>query len=247
MIITFIKYALKRVIFRIGYEIKKIDIDREQQQDLLFHFVQQAQKQGRDVNEWLEATQGWMPAQPIIYQLVFPYLPPEGIVCEIGPGVGRQARYLAVHPNLKALHLIDKSAWKTLFLKEYFQANPRVFVHHTNGMSLTCLQDATVDIIFSGGCFISFPLRIFKMYADEFFRVLKPGGVCVINYIDIETEPGWRHFEIRGCSQGGECYTYYTGRVIDRIFTSAGLECVTRNVIDSFSIYLTLRKPDVSK
>jgi hypothetical protein len=54
-----------------------------------------ANKSGMDINDWLEGRLGWKSALPVLDQVLFPYLSQKSVVCEIGPGSGRQSRHIA--------------------------------------------------------------------------------------------------------------------------------------------------------
>ena len=206
------------------------------------NYVKQAKREGIDVNEWIDKNLGWTSSLPILEELVFPCLQnnSNAIVCELGVGTGRQARYFVKENNITQLHLVDYSPWMVNFLKEYFHDNEKVYVHKSDGFSLPFQQNNWIDMIFSCGCFIEIKLSLFKMYAEEFFRVLKPGGYCIIDYIDIGTEAGWKFFETWSVPHAS--FTYQTANVVERVFNSAGLEIVNKVQIGK-STYIILKKP----
>ena len=205
-------------------------------------YLQEALALEMDVNDWIEQKLGWLQALPVLEKTVFPYLNQDAIVCELGPGTGRHARHLLARLPVGEIHLVDKSFWIINFLSNYFKANPNVHLYHSNGLSLPISNDNWADLAMSFGTFIELNLGLFHLYSREFFRVLKPRGYCVLNYLDISTDVGWRHLETNSLFYGNT-FTYHSPAVVDKIFTSAGFEIVTR--IQITNTYLICRKPSV--
>ena len=52
--------------------------------------IKDAGEAGMDVNDWLEAKEGWECSLPLA-EAVLPFLPPEAMICEIGAGTGQEA------------------------------------------------------------------------------------------------------------------------------------------------------------
>jgi ubiquinone/menaquinone biosynthesis C-methylase UbiE len=205
-------------------------------------YLDQANKIGMDVNEFQEQKLGWERSLPILEQTVLPYLREDSIVCNLGVGTGRWARHIAPRISQGELHLVDHSPWIVNFVRHYFRSNQRVFVHLNNGRSLPFENDHCIDLVFSFGTFIALKLGVFYLYSREFFRVVKPGGYCVIEYIDITRPEGWNHLET--CSkQYFNCFTYHKPEVVESIFSSAGFEVAKSHAIGR-SNYLVLRKSD---
>jgi hypothetical protein len=123
------------------------------------------------------------------------------------------------------LYLVDHSPWIVDFVRGYFRSNPRVHIllNDSRSLPLACSQ---VDLIFSQGTFIELKLGLFYLYSLEFCRVLKPGGYCVLDYIDITTGGGWEYLKAQS-RQYGDCFTY---------------QIVKRHHMGK-STYLTVRKP----
>ena len=117
-----------------------------------------------------------------------------------------------------------------------------MFVHLNNGRSLPFENGPGIDLVFSFGTFIGLKLGVFYLYSREFFRVLKPGGCCVIEYIDITRPEGWNHLETYS-KQYFNCFTYHKPEVVESVFSSGGFEMVKSHPIGR-SNYLVVRKSD---
>jgi ubiquinone/menaquinone biosynthesis C-methylase UbiE len=238
-----LKQILNQILNPLGIEIRKLPpkIDLfDGKVEGFPGYVAEADKIGMDVNDWLEKILGWAVALPVLEQTVFPYIQNESVVCELGAGLGRHARHIAPRLSNGALYLVDHSSWTVAFLQKYFQSNHRVSVHLCNGHSLPFQSDSWVDLIFSNGTFIELKLGLFYLYSREFFRILKPGGYCVFDYIDPTTMEGYKYLESTSAKYIGT-YTYHAPEVVDKIFISAGFEIIKRNNIGK-STYLITRK-----
>jgi ubiquinone/menaquinone biosynthesis C-methylase UbiE len=189
-------------------------------------YVEAARAAGMDVNEWIDTVLGWGSPRPILQEMVLPHLHREAIVCEIGPGTGRHARHLLEWIPGGELHLFDHSQWVRTFLRDYFVGAANVLVHECDGKTLE-MEASSVDLVFSNGTFIELKLGSIFLYARECARVVKPGGLVVFDYIDIEAEDAWNHLETHAATFG-DCFTYHAGRTLDRLFRRCGFELVER-------------------
>jgi SAM-dependent methyltransferase len=198
---------------------------------------------GMDVNDWIEQELGWDPALPILEKTTFPFLRDDSVVCELGPGTGRFSLHILKMLPKGALLLVDHSAWIVRFLQDYFQANPRVRVYRSDGNSLPFEATEYVDVIFSSGVFIELSLGFFYEYSRAFWEALKPGGHCILDYIDITTREGWEFLLSNSGTNLAKCFTYHTREALDRIFRSVGFEVLKRCQVDK-STYVVFRKPE---
>jgi ubiquinone/menaquinone biosynthesis C-methylase UbiE len=205
-------------------------------------YLLEANRLGMDVNDYEEQKMGWSDALPILEATVFPYLRSDSIVCNLGVGTGRWARHIVKKVPKGELHLVDHSPWMTNFLHGYFQANPNIHIHLNDGYSFPFPQGWCVDFVVSCGTFIALKLGHIYLYSREFFKVLKPGGYCMIEYIDVTREEGWKRLESQSNRQFASCYTYYTPEVLERVFSSAGFEIVKLHHM-SASAFLVAKKP----
>ena len=204
-------------------------------------YVRQAQQAGMDVNDWEEHALGWVPALPALERIVFPELQPSWQVIEIGPGTGRFSRPIASRLTQGGeLHLVDHSPWLVTFLREYFRTCSNVRVVLNDGFALPFSNGEWADLVFSAGTLVALKLGAIELYAREFQRVLKSGGRVIFDYIDPETEAGWRHLTSQTPFLRN-VYTYHTTSAIDKVFVSNGFR-IGERVQDGKSTYLTVHK-----
>ena len=156
-------------IFRFGQDNANKRTSADTKAEGFPGYVSHAKEAGMDVNDWIESKLGWQAPLPILEVVVFPFMEPEDIVCELGVGTGRWSRHLLKRLNSDGrLLLIDHSQWIVLNAQDFFKKDPRVFVYLGNGQSLPIKRTAWVDLIFSDGTFIELKLGTILNYAKEF-------------------------------------------------------------------------------
>lgn len=216
------------------------------------HYVEEARKLGMDVNDYFEKVVGNGPVIPLLELVAFPYLVKDGVTVELGPATGVYSREFLPRLGNGTLHLVDYSPWFVRFLTQYFRADPRVKVHQTGGMTLPAELGARADLVVSLGTFVMLKLGLVYSYAHEFFRVLKPGGHFVIEYIDISSFQGWTWLESHSSElEPASTYTYFTPEIMEAVFADAGFEPVFHGFAPGFEsdhpwMFLVGRKPTAS-
>jgi SAM-dependent methyltransferase len=203
-------------------------------------YLDAARHLGMDVNDYEEAQLGWHPALPLLEATTFPHLRDNSIVCELGPGTGRFSRYILPRISRGQLHLVDHSAWITRFLRAYFRDEPNVRVHLSDGQSLPFERSGWIDVVFIAGTIIALTLGTIDSYAQEFARVLKPGGMIIFDYLDPTTDGGWSWLHMEG-RRLPHVYTYHAPEVIDRVFGDAGFDSFERQQLGK-STYFSARR-----
>jgi len=203
-------------------------------------YLEAAHQLQMDVNDYQEQRLGWYPAETLLEATLFTHLRPDSFVCEVGPGTGRFSRYILPRIPHGQLHLVDHSAWMVRFLRGYFRDQSNVFVHLSDGQSLPMPNMGWVDVVFVAGTIIALKLGTIRLYAAEFARVLKPGGLVIFDYLAPTTAEGWEHLHSEG-RRLADVYTYHAPEVIDHVFTEAGFEQFERQQL-SKSTYFTARK-----
>ena len=205
-------------------------------------YLAEARRLGMDVNDYEESQLGWYPAQPLLETTTFPHLRKDSIVCEVGPGTGRFSRLILPRIPDGELHLVDHSAWMCRFLTRHFSGRSNVFVHLSDGHTIPLEKDGYVDVVFVAGTIIALTLGTIQLYAREFSRVLKPGGVVIFDYLDPTTEAGWSFLQNEG-QRLPDVYTYHAPEVIDRVFSEAGF-AEFRRAQPGKSTYFTATRAD---
>ncbi|MBS1518757.1 MAG: class I SAM-dependent methyltransferase [Bacteroidetes bacterium] len=225
-----IKSLINSVLKSRGYKLEKIRVKKTNAEGYPA-YLEEAEKMGIDVNEYLNGHKGWIKPLPVLEESFFPFVreikSPK--ILELGPGTGRWSVYIlefAKKLNCSEYNLVDHSPWFVDFLSKYFSGEEIVKTTQNNGVSLP-FDNGSFDVIFSQGVLPELKPPSIYLYAKEFSRVLKKDGICVFDYFTYDSDEGWEYF-IRESNKGNLFYTYYTDALIDKIFSQEGFTLVER-------------------
>jgi SAM-dependent methyltransferase len=119
------------------------------------------------------------------------HIPAGGDILEIGPGGGRWTGRL-IERSAGFLG-VDISESCVRVCREKFGHDPRARFIVGSGSDLADVEDASVDALWSFDVFVHINRAEVELYADEFRRVLRPGGVGVIHHGSVGGAlGGWR-------------------------------------------------------
>jgi ubiquinone/menaquinone biosynthesis C-methylase UbiE len=111
---------------------------------------------------------------------VLPYVKPDQVGLEIGPGGGRWTRYLL---DFRRLYVVDYHAE---LLKElggrFNKPNMRFIVN--NGTDFPGVPEKSVDYVVSIACFVHLEPHLIAAYLKNITTILKPGGKVFITFSD---------------------------------------------------------------
>ena len=218
--------AVSRALRPLGYELR--DRVLSERPEGFPAYLADAQAARMDVNDYEEQRLGWRPPLPTLEATIFPFLREDSKVCEIGPGTGRYTRHILQRIPRGEMHLVDLSPWMVRFLTDYFGGDTRVRAVANDGLSLPFDVDAWLDVIFVAATLVSTKLGVVYLYAREFARTLKPGGILAFDYVDPTTEYGWKYLHTQAPSLAG-VFAFHSGPVINRVFEEAGFDILSRH------------------
>jgi SAM-dependent methyltransferase len=113
------------------------------------------------------------------------------VILEIGPGAGRWTEYLL--ERCHRLIGIDISETSVLECKRRFHEYENAKFEVGNGEDLSSIESGSVDAVWSFDVFVHINKQQFKSYLIELQRVLKPGGIGLIQHGSTGGETGgWR-------------------------------------------------------
>jgi len=111
---------------------------------------------------------------------ILPYVKPDQVALEIGPGGGRWTRYLL---GFKRLYVVDYHAELMQELRERFNKPNMEFIVN-NGTDFPSVPEHSVDYVVSIACFVHLEVDLIAAYLKNISRILRPGGNVVISYSD---------------------------------------------------------------
>jgi SAM-dependent methyltransferase len=118
--------------------------------------------------------------RPIRDHWLLPYVQPDQVALEIGPGGGRWTRYLL---PFRRLYVVDHYAELLAELRRNF-AQPNIVEILNNGTDFPGIPTASVDFVFSFGVFVHLDADIIRAYLANLHAVIHPTTQLVIHYSD---------------------------------------------------------------
>lgn len=236
-----------------GYEIVKIQNKKKNDLKAEAHpsYMKEAAEAGMDINDYQEIRLGFVESLPLLKEIVFPLIDKlkDPNIIELGPGSGRWSRHIIkkiIDNGGGSVILVDHSEWIVDFLRDYFKnvSDNKLSLTFSkcDGFKLPAdTENFSADLIFASNTFVALGIYFYYTYSHDFFRVLKNGGYCIFDYIDLNTEGGWKFLKQK-TKEGLNYYTYYTFEAVDKVFRDAGFEYVSRYYYGK-STYLIYRKP----
>ncbi len=127
------------------------------------------------------------------------FLPDNPVVCDLGCGCGKMARFLYLNPNIRYVGIdifLPSIKWcreafahvhDTRFRFVHFDGYSTVW--NPNGKILSNnfvlpIEDCSVNFVVAGSLFTHLLEEECKHYLDEIKRILKPGGLALISIHD---------------------------------------------------------------
>ena len=188
---------------------------------------------------------------PYLDDTVFgPFLGHVGTLLEIGPGGGRFTDVLL--PRCDRLIAADTSSAMLGRIRERFRHLDKIEFVHLDGKGLRQIGDSSVDAVFCYGVFVHLQHWDIYNYLAETCRVLRPGGLALIQHSNTFTDEGWAYFlrevplQLNRHKLFGT-YTVMTPELMAEFATRAGLEVVEcrTDVVRTEAISM-FRRPDGS-
>jgi ubiquinone/menaquinone biosynthesis C-methylase UbiE len=130
----------------------------------------------------------------------------EEVVLEIGCGVGRVGAVVA--PRCRRWIGTDISGHMIAHARRRLAGLTNTQFVELDGVGLGGVSDASVDVVYCTVVFMHLLEWDRYRYVQEAYRVLRPGGRCYFDNIDITTNHGWKVFTDSASYAPGERPAY---------------------------------------
>lgn len=129
---------------------------------------------------------GYMSVIHAVYRvLIKGHVRPGSTVLEIGPGRGAWTRaILSCDPA--DVHVADVLTPEHNRFWDYVGRRPNVHYHTVEDCALTPVADASIDFVFSFGCFCHLSEHVAREYFRTFARVMRPGTTGFVMFADYD-------------------------------------------------------------
>ena len=122
---------------------------------------------------------------------------------ELACGAGRHS-FQGID-RIGELYLLDSSAGALDLAKDKFREYPNVrFIHNPDGLGIRAglIPDGSLSAVFSYDAMVHFEKEVVFSYVRDCYRLLQPGGLCLLHYSNYQgnpggkftDNPGWRNY-----------------------------------------------------
>jgi cyclopropane fatty-acyl-phospholipid synthase-like methyltransferase len=189
-------------------------------------WIADARAERRDPND--VADESWGDVRHLIEKHYGPHLSSEKTVLELGPGSGRITRHII--DRCHRLVLVDFSDFVAQWMREYLTSLQKTnfTVVKVNDCHLRPIGDASIDAIIADGIFHHIDVEDFHRYAAAFRRVLVPGGVLTLNFVNIMAQEGYEFFRSNAeRSDDRDIFRWHHPDTVAALFRNLGFEQIS--------------------
>jgi predicted SAM-dependent methyltransferase len=142
--------------------------------------------------------------------------------------------------------LVDYSRFVCDWLPKYLKGKGSCSVYYIDRPSLPMVASNSVDVVLANGVFEHIEMDDLFCFLEEFYRILKGGGVCSFNFDNImaqESVPWFKKF--RG-EPGAKCeFRFYHPDVLRKLAIEVGLRVIQLTTSSSRFGHVDMQKPHV--
>jgi SAM-dependent methyltransferase len=217
---------------------------RERHWDRRFRtWIEIAEATGLDAND--VGDREWGNSEKGFRNHYAPYITPDSVVLELGPGSGRYTRFAL--PLCREMILVDYSHFVGRWLARYLRGKGRFRIVIIDKPVLSGVADASVDFAFANGVFEHLDLDDMSWLLEELARVVRPAGMVAFDFDNIMSPEGraW-HRKLRG-APGDRCiFRFHHPETVAVLAEEAGFEVCALTGKGRFS-WLTARRREAGQ
>lgn len=205
-------------------------------------WIERAKAHGTDPND--VGDEAWAndylaEALPRFY---LPYVDAQSCVLELGPGSGRLTRHLV--GRCRRIELVDNSEFVLQWMQQYLSGRCEFGTHLVKVPLMPDVIDETVDVVLAHGVVEHLDFDETSFFLEEFFRVLKPGGVVSFNYNSLHSDAGAAWFAKHRRKPGHRCiFRFYVPEFMHRLGELSGFQVKDTAPSDSRLAHVVFVKP----
>lgn len=171
----------------------------------------------------------WCPGKKF-YEILKPYITPNSVILEIGCGLGRISRWV-ISNSFGQLYLTDISEVILRKAKKILKNRKNVFFERITGEGPSIFKKHKFDIVFSFGTFFHFDIQQVYNYFTEIHRVLKSGGICIIEFKDLTDNAIFKDFlelcrTYQNCTRNPVAFRYVDFAIIRKLSSNIGFKII---------------------
>jgi len=233
--------ATNSVLRVLGAEIVRYAGDTKPWDDVFKKWIAGGQVSGEDPNEFGDVD--WGDTSKQAFETCYsPYINPESVVLELGPGSGRVTRHLI--GRCRELILVDYSQVVCDWLAKYLEGKGSYRIIQIQKPSLAGVENGSVDTVIANGVFEHLDMDDLFCFLQEFIRVLRPDGVISFNFDNIMSTGGIAWFKEHRREPGSRCiFRFYHPESIRILAHEAGLRVLDLKVDSGRIAHIILQKP----
>lgn len=183
----------------------------------------------------------------IVEDYVSPHLKPGAAVLEIGCGGGKFSELLAD----RDVRLVCTDVSRRMLDRTRARLAGRTNVRFArlSGYDLASWPDASFDFIFSFDVFVHLDIEDAFSYLRDIRRTLRPSGRALIHFANLNSEDGWRKFEVesefnRGESKHFDRFRFLTWEIVDKMIARLDFRIIDSRKEPWRDILVVFEKPE---
>lgn len=210
--------------------------------EFFLRWIAEATASGQDPNDIGDLEWNDDPLKEVLERHYLPWIHPDSVVLELGPGTGRLTRHIL--GRCREVILVDYSELVCDWLHHYLKGKGNYRIIHIDRPVLARVKRDSVDVIVANGVFEHIDIDDLVCFLESFHRVLKPGGVVAFNFDNLMSPEGVAWFKRFRAEPGAKCiFRFHHPDVVRKLAEEVGFQILQLHTSASRFAYIAMRKP----